>query len=150
MVLARGLANQFFGLAARLQSGGQRRILGQPHGLAQWAKLKRGVTSELTEVECLRTLDRLAASGALRAGDVPERRAAVFDLLAALDVIGLRRPVLARAGQPFPTPLGTLDAIHLASALLWAEQAEEPLTLATHDTALATAARAMGLEVVGA
>ncbi|PWB76689.1 MAG: hypothetical protein C3F15_04755 [Holophagae bacterium] len=61
----------------------------------------------------------------------------------------LTRPVLARASQPMPTSLGTLDAIHLATALMWAEQAGSPLVMATHDRLLATAARASGLRVVG-
>jgi hypothetical protein len=46
--------------------------------------------------------------------------------------------------------LGTLDAIHLATALAWREAAGvEDLVMATHDLALATAARASGLRVVG-
>jgi hypothetical protein len=49
-----------------------------------------------------------------------------------------------------PTELGTLDAIHLATALLWTEMTGEHLTMATHDEALAIAAQAYGLPVVGA
>ena len=49
-----------------------------------------------------------------------------------------------------PTELGTLDAIHLATALLWREMTGEDLTMATHDGALAIAAEAHGLPVVGA
>ena len=37
----------------------------------------------------------------------------------------------------------------LATALLWREQSGGDLVMATHDTALATAARASGLSVVG-
>ena len=48
-----------------------------------------------------------------------------------------------------PTELGTLDAIHLATALLWTETTGESLAMATHDAALAIAARAHGLAVVG-
>jgi len=58
--------------------------------------------------------------------------------------------VLDRAAQPMPTELGTLDAIHLASALLWKEVAREELVMATHDRALAISAEAYGLPVVGA
>jgi len=49
-----------------------------------------------------------------------------------------------------PTELGTLDAIHLASALLWRETTAEDLVMATHDRALGLAALAHGLRVVGA
>lgn len=48
-----------------------------------------------------------------------------------------------------PTELGTLDAIHLATALLWRDMVGAELTMATHDSALAIAAEAHGLPVVG-
>lgn len=38
-----------------------------------------------------------------------------------------------------PTDLGTLDAIHLATALLWKEQFRVDLAMATHDEALGVA-----------
>jgi hypothetical protein len=49
-----------------------------------------------------------------------------------------------------PTTLGTLDAIHLATALALATTLDEPLVVATHDAHLARAARASGLDVRGA
>ena len=58
--------------------------------------------------------------------------------------------VLDRAAQPMPTELGSLDAIHLATALLWKEMTGSDLVMATHDVALALGAQAHGLRVVGA
>jgi predicted nucleic acid-binding protein len=49
-----------------------------------------------------------------------------------------------------PTTLGTLDALHLATALELAAGGVAGLVLATHDAQLARAARASGLEVIGA
>ena len=116
----------------------------------EWPKVEQGVTSALTEVECLRTLDRLVLRGALAGEDAAERRAVIYGLLEAVELVELGAGVLARAAQPFPVPLGTLDAIHLATALLWRERGERALAFATHDTALALAARASGFKVVGA
>jgi hypothetical protein len=48
-----------------------------------------------------------------------------------------------------PTALGTLDAIHFATAILWLDREEGEVTMATHDQALARAARASGLAVIG-
>ena len=48
-----------------------------------------------------------------------------------------------------PTEIGTLDAIHLATALLWKEVTREALTMATHDGGLALAAQVHGLPVIG-
>jgi predicted nucleic acid-binding protein len=124
-------------------------VLGEP-GALRLADLDPGHTSALAEVECLRTLDRLHLKGRLSADDLAERRAAIFGLLEALEVVGLSAPVLRRAAEPFPTPLGTLDALHLATALLWRERHPRGSSaLATHDVELARAARACGLDVVG-
>ena len=69
-------------------------------------------------------------------------------LIQRVALIELAPPVLERALEPFPVPVRTLDAVHLASALL-ARQRLPELSLATHDVELATAARAMGFRVAG-
>jgi predicted nucleic acid-binding protein len=108
------------------------------------------VSSELLAVECPRTIDRLRLQGALSLEEAAVRRTAVAEWLEAVDLVLLQRSVLARASDPFPTPIGTLDAIHLATALLWREQMGQDLVVATHDGGLALAARAFGLETLGA
>ena len=124
-------------------------ILGQANALKEWRSITQGGASALVEVECLRTLDRLRLAEGLEDAEIAIRREAVFRLLEAVEVVELTRPVLARASQPLPTALGTLDAIHLATALLWKDRSGAALVMATHDDALATAARASGLRVVG-
>ena len=73
----------------------------------------------------------------------------IAEWLEAIDLVLLRPPVLSRASHPFPTPLGTLDAIHLATALTWRERMGPLSTLATHDSALGVAARMFGFGVRG-
>ncbi|MHC4547562.1 MAG: PIN domain-containing protein [Planctomycetota bacterium] len=124
-------------------------VLGQPGLLREWRNVRDGVASALAEVECLRTLDRLRLREGLTDRELARRREAVFALLQEMTVVEPTRPVLSRASQPLPTPLGTLDAIHLATALLWRENRSPDLVLATHDEALALAGRACGLLVVG-
>jgi hypothetical protein len=48
------------------------------------------------------------------------------------------------------TPLGTLDALHLATALVWRDRMGKAPVVATHDESLAVASPAFGLEVLGA
>ena len=127
-----------------------RLVLGEARALSRRQAFSGAVASALTEVECLRTLDRMTRLGALSADEVAERRMAVYRLIEEVEVVDVNATVLRRASEPFPTPLGTLDAIHLATAIAWRDSRGEPLTMATHDNALATAARALGLEVVGA
>lgn len=126
-----------------------RLVLGESRRLSEWKRVKTAVASALTEVECLRTLDRLSRLGSLSVDDLAERRGAVYRLLEGVEVVDVGRPVLRRASEPFPTPLGTLDAIHLSTALTWCEMRSADLTMATHDKLLGTAARAMGLQVIG-
>lgn len=127
-----------------------RLVLAEPDPLAEWPEVDRGVTSALAEVEVMRTLDRLGfASPGLNAQALAGRREAAYRILEGLETVEITRSVLARAAQPLPTPLGTLDAIHLVSAMGWREQSEA-LVLATHDLALAAAARASGFQVIGA
>ncbi len=126
-----------------------RLVLGEADALADRERFVGAVASALTEVECLRTLDRLARQKLLTSDEVAERRMAVYQLLEEAELVDISRGVLRRAGEPFSTPLGTLDAIHLATLLHWRETTESTITLATHDKALATAARAAGVPVVG-
>jgi len=49
-----------------------------------------------------------------------------------------------------PMALRAPDAIHLATALLWKEETRTELTIATHDVALASAARVYGFPIIGA
>ena len=124
-------------------------VLGQRGSLREWKAIEAGVASALLEVECLRTLDRLRLLEGVAEGEIARRREAIYRIVEALTVIEPTRPVLARAAQPFPVVLGTLDAIHLATALMWRERSDAELVMATHDAALGLAARAVGFRVIG-
>lgn len=124
-------------------------VLGQPGKLAEWASVLLGVTSGLAEVECLRTMDRLRLLGELTAEEAVSGREAIYRIIEALEVVELSSAVMRRASQPLSTPLGTLDAIHLATADLWREVRGKVPVVATHDKALALAARANGFRVLG-
>jgi len=108
-----------------------------------------GITSSLTQVECLRTIDRLRLIDRIATAEIERRRELTFAFLASFKILGLTPFVLSRAAEPFSLPLKTLDAIHLATAMLWREDEHIELDFATHDTALANAARAYGFPVLG-
>ncbi len=122
---------------------------GQQDALPEWRQIERGIASALVMTECLRTLDRLRRRSGLSDADVARRRAAILRLVASLELVEIDSVVLDRAAQPMPTELGTLDAIHLATALLWRELTHTELIMATHDVALAFGAQAHGLPVLG-
>ena len=123
--------------------------LGQPDALGEWRAIQQGVSSALVMTESLRTLDRLRLRADLSDVQVASRRATILALVGSLELVEIDANVLERAAQPMPTELGTLDAIHLATALLWQEMTQLDLVMATHDGALALGAQAHGLPVVG-
>jgi uncharacterized protein len=126
-----------------------RLLFGQDGQLDEWAGLDAALASELVRVETLRTIDRAALRAQLAAPVVADLRAAALDLIARLQLAQISSAVLERAGDPFPTSLGTLDAIHLATAITLA--ADYPrMAMATHDHELAAAARSLGFAILGA
>ena len=126
-----------------------RLVLGQPNALPEWDQIERGASSVLVTTEGLRSLDRLRLRTTVSDRDIARWRAAIFALAASLELIEINSAVLDRAAQPMPTELGTLDAIHLSTALLWKEMTGKDVVMATHDRALAIAAEAHGMMVVG-
>jgi len=126
-----------------------RLVLREPGALVELRSYATLVSSELIAVESLRTIDRLRLQGALTLEEAADRSRAVGEWLEAIDLVLLRAPVLRRASEPLPMPLGTLDAIHLATALAWRERMGALPAVATHDTALGLAARAFGFDVLG-
>jgi hypothetical protein len=65
-------------------------------------------------------------------------------LVGRMALLEMVSPVLARALEPFPKPVRTLDALHLASVEFLRERDPE-IRLATDDSRQAAAAAAMGI-----
>lgn len=128
-------------------------ILREPAPLAEWQDLHEGISSALIAIECARTFDRLWLEGRLTDHDVTLKRTEAATLLTYFELVPLNEQVLTTAALPLPTPLGALDGIHLASAIIHraSQPADErPVVFATHDLQLARAARAMRFDVIGA
>lgn len=125
-----------------------RGILGEPERLHSWDRIDVAVSSDLIRLECLRTIDRARIQLQLTDAAVSRQRGDLLEAIDSISLIPLTSLVLERAAEPFPTLIGSLDALHLASALLGREQYDD-LLFATHDQALAMAARAMGFRVDG-
>lgn len=125
-------------------------------GLRGWSggEAGHGGTGARVRAVAIATFDSIRSDPRFRQiiaeDDVAERRTAVYRPLEAVEVVDVGRPVLRRASEPFSTALGTLDAMYLATAMAWRDARGAELTLATHDKALATAARAAGMPVIGA
>ena len=124
-------------------------VLREPGALDDLRSYDGLVSSELIAVESARTIDRLRLQGSLTAEEASARVRTVNEWLEAIDLVLMRPPVLSRASEPMPLPLGTLDAMHLATALIWRDRVGPLPALVTHDATLGTAARAFGFDVRG-
>ena len=127
-----------------------RALLGAGDAVPGWGAWDSAYSSELMGVEARRTLDRLRLERALDDGGLADAHDALAATERAIGVIRLTPAVLRRAGLPMPTFVKTLDAIHLASALLLAERRDSGLVFGTHDRRQAIAARALGFDVLWA
>jgi predicted nucleic acid-binding protein len=124
-------------------------VLREPGAIEDHRTYEGLVSSELIAVESARTIDRLRLQGSLTSEEAAARLRSVNEWLEAIDLVLLRTPVLSRASEPMPMALGTLDALHLATALIWRDRMGSLSTVATHDAALGQAAKAFGFDVQG-
>ncbi|HEY3127922.1 MAG TPA: PIN domain-containing protein [Acidobacteriota bacterium] len=73
---------------------------------------------------------------------------AVQLLIGRVALLELAQPVLARVFDPFPAPVRTLDAIHLAS-IEFLRSRGQVVQLATYDEHMLGAARKLGIPLYG-
>jgi predicted nucleic acid-binding protein len=117
-------------------------LLHEPNPLGIWGKWNKAYSSALWRVEALRTIDRLRLTHEISDAEVA-------DLVRDIQIIHpVTNHVFQRASETFPTVVGTLHALHLATALSIREIENVDLLL-THDSQLGTAARSLGFEVMG-
>lgn len=124
-----------------------RHILGEPGAHFPLNRFADLYASELLKVEALRTIDRLRIHGRWSDREVTERIQLLTAVSAAIHEIPIQPPILRRASDPFPIVVRTLDALHIATALLMRQQIGRPLQFLTHDRRQAEAALAAGLKV---
>ena len=102
--------------------------------LARWPDW---VSSRLSAIECRRAVRRV--------GGHPSLLARMDHILAACTLLQFDEPALRVAETVGPPELRSLDAIHLAAAL---SLGDYPEALVTYDQRLASAARALDLNVM--
>lgn len=127
-------------------------MLDSPDQLSSPAELTitRCLSSELLEIEGLRALDALRLRRGWARDALVSCRAKLEEALTAVELLALSEVVWRRVRDPYPEPMSTLDAAHLASALLLRDvQGITVDALLTHDPGLAAGAKAFGFQVIG-
>ena len=120
----------------------------EPNPIDFWGSWERAYSSALWRIEALRTVDRLRLLHEITDVEVADL---VRDIQTTHETFAIRpldERILQRASETFPTVVGTLDAIHLATAIFIREFDNVDFLL-THDSQLGTAARSVGFHVRG-
>jgi predicted nucleic acid-binding protein len=111
-------------------------LLGEHRPPPEWLWDEPLLSSRLLEYEVWNRINSrgLAASCA----------AAVQALIDRVTLLELSPPILARALQPFPVQVRTLDALHIAT-LAFVQPQVQTVSLATYHDRLLAAAQALGM-----
>jgi predicted nucleic acid-binding protein len=126
-----------------------RKLFREPAPLAKWASIEQAYASQLLLVEVSRVIDRCRLTGRLDDESVAQLHEETARLVQSIDMVHLNDDLLERATLPMPTVIGTLDALHLVTALEIKRTLAPKVVFLTHDEQLARAARASGLAVQG-
>ena len=106
------------------------------------------LASSLTLIECERVLIRAVATNLLPEAVAAERRAVLARTAGHWVVLELDAEVMERARRPFPAePIRTLDAIHLATAVL-ARSLMPDFAVLSLDERIRRSAEQMGFRVL--
>ena len=104
----------------------------------------RVVSSELIEIECRRVLHRCRLTGELTDETLTVARERLDEVLAGIDLLEMSMQIKQRAMDPFPVNVRTLDALHVATALMVGEDAGG-VALFSHDEGMNRCARSLGI-----
>jgi predicted nucleic acid-binding protein len=112
-----------------------------------FADAERVVSSTLTQVECARALSRAVGLGRMGRGEELAALRLMDAAAATWAVLEMSGKVLTRARGAFPVePVRTLEALHLAVALLFREALPDLLVVSLDERVRANA-EALGLPV---
>lgn len=108
------------------------------------------LASDLTLLECDRALIRTVNTGEFTEAEAADERARLNQAAAHWMLLSLTPDIVERARRPFPVePIRTLDALHLASALV-ARAAVPGIALLALDHRVRACARELGFPLLPA
>lgn len=105
----------------------------------------KAYASELLMIEAMRTIDRYRVEGKLRDDQLARAKSYVHQYRDSMYIVEMHEDIKKRSAMPFSTVVGTLDALHLSTALYVRDTMQTSLKMVTLDKQLATASMAEGL-----
>ena len=131
-------------------------LLGQSKQFTNWSNITYAFSSMLLHVECHRVLDRHRLLGEINDQELSDIKLNLQTFLKGITLFEISNKILERASEPFATALGTLDAIHLSTAILWKKEKikkqkssdSTDLLFLSYDEQLNTAVQASGITII--
>jgi predicted nucleic acid-binding protein len=126
-------------------------LLGERRGTAVRNQLRRAelvFSSDLTLVECDRVIIRARALEEITEKKAQNCRSRLIEAASQWLILRLGPEVVERARLPFPhEPIRTLDAVHIASAVI-GRSAVPDLAMLTLDDRIRSVAKELGFEIL--
>ncbi len=105
-------------------------------------------SSILLEVECRRVLHRYRFQGEVNDSALEAANYLLVSVLGSVRLSPISSRIMQRAMSAFPLPVTTLDAIHLATALVLRDrEPDETILVFSHDIGMNRCARVLGFGV---
>ncbi len=106
-------------------------------------------SSELLIIECNRVIDRYRLESVLNDSQVASVKEFLKKLIEGIYIIELSESIKTRAADTFPTIIGTLDALHVSTAIAWQEyENNEEMMIVSHDRQMNICAKALGYKII--
>jgi len=106
-------------------------------------------SSELLQLECRRALIRYRLTQEIDDEKFLALTEDLNDLFSRITFLALGSEILQAGATNWGVVIGSLDSIHLATALRCRETGTGTISILTHDVALSNAARVNGFQVMG-
>jgi len=111
-------------------------------------KVATAYCSELLNIEAMRTIDRYRIEAKLRDDELARAKHCLLQYKEGMNIVEMSDQIKKRAAMPFSTVVGSLDAIHLCTALYLRNELQINLSMLTLDQQLAIASMAEGMSLV--
>lgn len=126
-----------------------RNIFNADHAYKEYNQFDKIGSSELLIIECNRVIDRYRLEKLLNDEQIAAAKENLKIIIDGIYIIDMNESVKTRSSNSFPTIIGTLDSIHISTALLWKEfNNVDTITIISHDKQMNTCARALGFKTI--
>jgi len=126
-----------------------RNIFNADNAYREFGSFSKIGSSELLVIECNRVIDRYRLENILNDTQVASAKEFLKKLIEGIYIVEISESIKARAADTFPTIIGTLDAIHISTAIVWQEyENNEEMMIVSHDRQMNVCAKALGYNII--